>query len=395
MLSQNSDLVLPRRHDIDALRVIAFTLLIFYHIGMFYVSNWDWHVKSQYQSQFLENIMLLFNHWRLPLLFLISGLAIRFALHKISMVKFLGIRHVRLLIPLAFAVLVIVPPQLYYEMTQNGDLQMGYWQFYRVFFDLDNPVFEAYQAGVLPHMDVNHMWYIRELWTFTIYLLILLPVLHSRYVQQGINWFIAKSSQYWVMALPIIPISLLSLLADSGTDSYREALGFTFLLYGYLLGWNTQLWHQLKKYRYIMLLLALLSYVVILFVYNLVWLPQTHALSTIEQWLIILLRSINRWCWVAAILGFSKVHLNKPSAWLSYLNKAVYPYYILHQSIIVVVGYHLSQYTLGAIAEPILLIVITFLTCFLAYEYLIRRARLLRLLFGLKWLAKDTLKPKP
>lgn len=37
---------MQRRHDIDALRVIAFWLLILYHVGMVYVLDWDYHVKS-------------------------------------------------------------------------------------------------------------------------------------------------------------------------------------------------------------------------------------------------------------------------------------------------------------------------------------------------------------
>ena len=40
------DILQTRRYDLDWLRVIAFGLLIFYHIGMFYVS-WDFHVKRR------------------------------------------------------------------------------------------------------------------------------------------------------------------------------------------------------------------------------------------------------------------------------------------------------------------------------------------------------------
>ena len=74
-----------RRYDVDWLRSLAFILLIFYHIGMFYVADWGWHVKSEYQSQFLKNIMLLVNQWRMPLIFLISGIALSLVEHKISL----------------------------------------------------------------------------------------------------------------------------------------------------------------------------------------------------------------------------------------------------------------------------------------------------------------------
>jgi hypothetical protein len=47
-----------RRPDLDALRVFAFAVLIFYHTGMGYVT-WDWHVKSVYAGPVLESLMAL------------------------------------------------------------------------------------------------------------------------------------------------------------------------------------------------------------------------------------------------------------------------------------------------------------------------------------------------
>ncbi len=55
-----------RRYDLDWVRIGAFMLLIFYHVGMYYVS-WDWHVKSVHASHTIEPLMLLTNPWRLSL----------------------------------------------------------------------------------------------------------------------------------------------------------------------------------------------------------------------------------------------------------------------------------------------------------------------------------------
>ena len=67
---------MPRRHDIDALRVLAFALLILYHTAMAYVDGWGFHLKSDYTAEWLQWPMLLVNRWRMQLLFLLSGIAI-------------------------------------------------------------------------------------------------------------------------------------------------------------------------------------------------------------------------------------------------------------------------------------------------------------------------------
>ena len=42
-----------REYGLDWLRVFAFTVLIFYHSGMAFVT-WDWHLKNPEQSTTLE-----------------------------------------------------------------------------------------------------------------------------------------------------------------------------------------------------------------------------------------------------------------------------------------------------------------------------------------------------
>ena len=86
-----------RRYDVDALRVFAFGLLILYHVGMFYVADWGWHVKSAYQAEWLQLPMQLVNQWRMPILFVISGLAVSFVWGRYSPGELARRRIVRLL----------------------------------------------------------------------------------------------------------------------------------------------------------------------------------------------------------------------------------------------------------------------------------------------------------
>jgi hypothetical protein len=373
---------LTRRYDLDWLRVIVFGLLIFYHIGMLYVANWGFHYKSQYLSEPLEGLMLAVNQWRMPLLWVVSGISIRFVLQKISAFKFVSARSLRLLLPLLFGVLVVVPPQLFIEMSGKGELHMSYWQFYQVFFDLDNAIFKKYQPGIVPHMDVNHLWYLRELWTFSLIVLCLSPLLNSRFVQAGVNWLAGKTGFAGLCFLPLIPIVAIHVLIP---EENGNQTGFTFLIYGYLIGWHVNLWGQIKRYRGIFLSVAVFTYIFILFAYFMVWLDPVLKALWWSEWLG-LLAVMNGWSAVLALLGYAAVHLNKPSAKLQYFNDAVLPYYILHQTFILILAFLLSPLKLGPLLEPLAIIFGTFSACIISYE-IIRRITLLRPLFGLKWSA--------
>jgi len=369
-----------RRYDLDWLRILAFGLLIFYHTGMLYVADWGFHIKSQYQSESLQTVMLLVNPWRMPILWMVSGIAIRFVLAKVSPTRFIVQRSYRLLLPLLFAILVIVPPQLYYEMTQNGDLAITYWEFYCQFFDLDNPIFEKYPAGIWHHIDVNHLWYLRELWTFSLYLVFLLPLLNSGFVARAIDW-LASINGYLLILVIAIPI----LLIQSTIDDTKEPLGLLFLVYGYSLGWHPVIWGKLKSNAFQLLLGSCLLYVALAFFYNLVWLNASERTNELLLLAGGVVYSLDTILWVCCTLALSTKFLSKSSDKLSYLNDAVYPYYILHQTIIVVIGFKIARFQLGVFLEPIIVLVGTFMICGISFE-LIRRIDWLRPLFGLRTL---------
>ncbi|MGT2500396.1 acyltransferase family protein [Bradyrhizobium guangxiense] len=93
---------MDRRIDLDWVRILAFGLLIFYHVGMLYVS-WGFHIKSAHRLTWLEPVMLFLNPWRLSLLFLVSGVATRFMLDKSNLAALARARSARLLLPLSSA----------------------------------------------------------------------------------------------------------------------------------------------------------------------------------------------------------------------------------------------------------------------------------------------------
>jgi hypothetical protein len=368
-----------RRYDLDWLRIIVFGLLILYHTAMFYSANWGWYVKSTYQSHTLESFMHIIEPWRMAVLWVIAGIAIKFILAKVPLWRFISIRSLRLLLPLLFGILVVVPPQLYVEMTYNGDLNMSYWQFLQAFYSTNSDVFAKYQSGIWPHMDVNHLWFIRALWQYPLGLIFFLPLLNSVWVNKAVNGLF---KQHWLVA--ILPIFVITLNWD--LDNVRYPLGFTFLVYGYLIGWNIIFWQRLKQAIKPLLIASVICGTTFITFYNLVWLDLIQGGEEANQWVLMagmFNYSLMRIIGILTVFALAYKFLNVKSTKLKYFNHAVYPFYILHQTFIVVIGYDLSSLSLGPILEPILLIICTVTACFIGFE-IIRRTEILRPCFGLK-----------
>ena len=379
-----------RRFDIDHLRVFAFGLLILYHTCMLYVAGWEWHIKSNYQSGFLANLMLMVQPWRMALIWMISGIASYFLLQKLSIGNFLTSRTIRLLLPLTFGILFIVPPQLYFEMKFNGDMELTFWQFWQIFFDLDNPIFDKYKSGILPHIDVNHLWYLRELWAFTLVLLVLQPLLYLPVISKAVKKYSDTIGQYSVLIVPLLILFALDyfVFKQLEGDRLRQATGFTFFITGFLIANQKGWWLAMQKVRKLALGLAAISYMLLIYRYQTIYLDESVAINSQMEMIFSLASAANKWLWLVSIFGYAYTYLNKENKVIQYLNPAVYPVYILHQTLIICIGSLLSPFELGGALEGALVLVGTLSICVICYE-VIRRLPLLKPFFGLTISRKD------
>jgi len=373
---------MTRRHDIDALRALAFALLILYHWCMLYVGgeDWGWHLKSPHLAEWLQLPMLAVNRWRMDLIFLISGLSVHFLLRGTTVGRFVALRSWRLLLPLVFGMLVVVPIQPYAEGVANGAVEPGFIAFLARYY-AGSTWPEGAFAGWEHGFTWNHLWYLAYLWCYTLVLAALLPVL-----RRLPNPF-AHLRGVWMLTLPAVPLIAGTLLLqphfeDTGDlvhDWYRHSIYFTAFLYGWWLGTQSSAWAELVRLRKVALggaagLFAVYAACVFL-------LPDETPDAL--QSLVWVLRNFYIWWMLCAILGFARVHLDRPFRWLPYANEAVYPWYVLHQSLIVAIAYVLLPMQLGPVAEPVLVLAGTVAGCALLHA-IIRRNRVLRPLFGLK-----------
>lgn len=377
---------LARRHDVDALRVLAFSLLIIYHVGMFYVADWSWHVKSDYQAEWLQLPMTFVNQWRMPLIFLVSGLALSFVWGKYSPLRLARRRLWRLGLPLAFGMAVIVAPQAYLEAVSKGAIEPGFWRFMGMYLTFGDVPAEAYEGAAEITWTWNHLWYLPYLLLYTLLLLPIAMLLDGpgRKLVRGFRGLRGIA----VIVIPVLPLIALGYLVFPGfpyvshaliDDGYAHVMYGTYFLYGFLLGRDNGIWAELARLRRVTLALGLILFPTFYVVANAFGGDTEGGLFPIA----LSVTYLNRWVWIAAVLGWGHAWLNRPMRWLPYATEAVYSWYILHQTITVVAGYRLSKLDLGPVVEPMLLLAVTVTGCYVLHEFVIRRSALLRPLFGL------------
>ena len=370
-----------RRHDLDWIRVGAFALLIFYHVGMFYVT-WDWHVKSDHASPLIEPAMAILNPWRLALLFFISGVAIRFAGDKASAGSFVWGKVKRLFVPIIFGMLVIVPPQTYLELRFKDGIPADVWTFYLNYLSLE-------QVYPMITPTWNHLWYVVYVFVYSLLIVPVLPLLRCLADRLELQAERLGAAMGWpLVLLPALPFLFYQLVLAPRfptthalfDDWANHASSFSMFLLGYLAAKNTGFWRAVDKALPLAATIAA-ALAAVLFVERggRTGMPSPDHLMAVGM-----LRVFYAWVAILAILGFGQRYLNRGSRTLGYLSEAVLPYYILHQTIIVLVAYPTIGAGVPAALEAAIIVSATFGGCVAIHEFVVRRSRLLRPLFGLK-----------
>jgi len=372
-----------RLYGLDWLRIGAFGLLIFYHIGMFFVS-WEWHIKSPEPVAWAELPMLALSPWRLSLLFLVSGVASAHLLVKSRVGAFARSRTARLLIPLLAGMILFVPPQPWVELTVQHD----YAKNFGAFWTEDYFRFGELNGIVLPTW--NHLWFVAYLWVYSLVLALLAAVLPTQVkgalvrggsgLLSGWRVFVLPLLALWALRMTLFPIfEETHAFAD---DWYNHAAyGLVFAI-GLMLAHSEVVRASFVAWRRPALLLAVLGYAGYAAA-HLAFPDEAPETSVAMLAVIRLLRTCEGWGAIVALVGTALHWSPRDSAPRRYLTDAIFPYYIAHQTIIVLVAFWLRPLGWGNGAMFATLVTATVLGCALFHE-LGRRAGPLRPLFGLK-----------
>jgi glucans biosynthesis protein C len=373
--------IVQRRYDLDWLRVLAFSAVFFYHCSRFFDAS-DWHIKNSTTSLLVDTLKGIFDLWGMPLIFLVSGASIFFALRPGGATRFLRERVWRLLVPLALGILLLAPPQIYLERLTHGQIQGSFLEFLPLYFQ-DWHIW----GGNFAWTGV-HLWYLEYLFLFTIILLPLFAALKSPSGQRFTVYISRLSAHPGVVFLWVLPFGLLLIPVDPfgllrpALPEYlvRLFLYPPFLVFGFLVFSSNLIQQAIIRQRRVALALAL---VLTLAASKIPDLPGLHSSFSILV-VVMILASALIWCSILAVLGYGMRYLTVNHRLLPYANEAVLPFYILHQPVILILGYFIIPLSLSILAKYLIIVPLAFGITLGLYEYGIRRVNPLRRVFGLK-----------
>ena len=372
-----------RQAYLDWLRIIAILGVLFFHSAMPYVAEWDWHIKNKETSNLLMEFNFFLSRFRMPLLFFISGAVTHVMLQKRTAVQFIGLRFRRLFIPLLFGVLLVVPIQVYMERVNQG-FKGNFLDFYPSIFSTG-----PYPKG---NFSWHHLWFIAYLFVYDV---LFAPIFRWIVVTKKLTGFFRKLAFgkriYLIMIPSVVVFSSTALVFPETNDLIHDwcriFYWLFFLLAGFICLNVPALIDSLERNRRTSLTVAVLSILAINYLrWNQVEPDNLFAdyKSHWQTYIYMAFYAITAWTWVFSAIGYGKKYLDKKRPILNYLNNAVYPFYILHQTVIVVLTFYIVQTSDTILTKYVFTVIVTFMISMAIYHLFIRPYSLMRFLFGAK-----------
>jgi glucan biosynthesis protein C len=365
-----------RLYYLDWLRVLAILMVFVYHSTRFFNME-TWNVKNPTWYPWVEVWNRFATTWLLPVIFVISGASLFFAAGKgegglRGAGRFVKDKVLRLLVPVVVCALTHASLQAYLWRLTHSEFSGSYFQYLPNYFSDD---FDGMGA---------HLWYLVVLFVFSVLLYPLLRWFKGRGqgVLSKLGTLLSLPGAVYALALPAVVLAVLFDIEGNPSNA-----GWTFYVYlwltlaGFLVVSDQRLQAGIGRLRWLSLTLGLL---LVGSQFLLLTIQQYPAFGTWRNALGWAVRALGSWCCVLAVLGFGRRYLTRNTPALKYANEAVLPFYILHQTVLLCVGYFVVQWAIPDLLKWVIILLLSFPIIMLLYEFLVRRFNLMRFLFGMK-----------
>ena len=364
-----------RRYDLDWLRVFAVLLLVPFHSAL--VFNLDpnsiVYMKDVVQSDFLAQMAGFIHRWHMPLLFFIAGASTWLALGFRTSGQYLKERVLRLLVPFAFCLAVLIPPMTYVHLIDSVN-PPTFWQHFAGFWTI-NP---NELSGLGGTWTPAHLWFILYLFIFSATVLPLFLDWRRGRAQRFIETLAAWSTRPGVIlimpALALTLISAVQVLGDKNPFFYVAVF-----IFGGLLMTDPRFQHAIDRHLWAALLIGIAAVVTDYLA------PSYRYPEWSWPWMALgIVYNLSRWVWVVAFLGAGHRVLNRTNKVLAYASEAAYPFYLLHLPIDTLVTYYVIKLEASIAVKYTLIVLVTIVLTLAAYEIFVKRVNFTRFLFGMK-----------
>jgi peptidoglycan/LPS O-acetylase OafA/YrhL len=382
-----------RRYDIDWLRVVAMLAVFVFHCTRFFCTE-GWHLKNSEQSYVLFVLVRgLCWPWLMELFFLLSGAGSWYALKSRSTTAYLFERIKRLLSPLyVVGLFVLLPPQFYFELVTNSGFSGSFWEMIPRYFDgLRLPQITPSPATLLPLPFSGHLWFLQYLFLISLVILPLLLCLKSKWGQRWIGRLAGWCDHRGGIFLFVIPLALALIGLRALFKVERGWADFLWYAIYFIIGYATvadkRFTKAFQRHAWVCLPLWIIGFFggAGVFVLVLGYDPiPGHESFSVMYVLYQIVWTIVSWSAVVFMLSLGAKYLNFNHKILTYGNEAVLPFYLFHQTIILIVGFFVIRWNVGILPKFLIVTVISLSLILVLYELLVKPFNAVRLLFGMR-----------
>ncbi|PJZ85485.1 acyltransferase family protein [Leptospira harrisiae] len=362
---------------LDNLRSFALLLGIVFHAAIVYASDIKYAIQESDRSDVLSYFCYWIHSYRMPMFYMISGFFSAMVWEKKGRNFYLEARFKRVLIPTIFGLIFFAPIQYYLtERVKNPNIEL--LPFLKYFFTKEN-------------FQHSHVWFLVDLFCFSI-LYSLIP--KSFFKSKLWDRIPADFFRYIILISFCFLFVFLGHTQISKGESYYGIFKLTFIFqFSFFLSgvfsyhWKTILipknYSQLKNLA--VLIWAIIVYLIfkdleiedplwIYFQYANVWMRPVH----------IFLWVLSPFLWTSFLVSMFQTFGNKEGKMGSYLIEASLPIYLVHHPLSLFFAYWVKSMDWGIWGKFFTHILFVLFLSFFLYQFLIRKFKLLRFVFGLK-----------
>lgn len=361
-----------RRKEIDWIRNIAVMMLFLYHTAIVFDSIGDSFIKTIDNSIICSMFIIVTFSWYMPLLFLLAGASTKFSLEKRCSKKYMKERIKRILIPLIFGLIVLVPVQGYFARLWRGQEVTVAGQY--KYFATNVTNFQGYDGAFTP----AHLWFLLFLFIISLIGVVVIKMLKTK---KG-EVFLSKIKTKLLSKHIIFWASSVLLLAEIIPRIGGKSLSVNLILFlmGYIIYNDEDYLNAIDKNKHKFLIGSVcVSPLAIILYYATLGLDIGFSAIVVQ----LIVGNLIMITTIVAIIGYGRKYLNKGGKILTYLNKACLPVYIMHQTILIAVAYFIAALDMRVYFRFGIIVIVTAIFTFAIYEIL-RRTKLFNRALGMR-----------